>query len=105
MTSAIRQLNESNKPQHQGCLRILSGCLGEEGVGAGMSEQVFETCSIISGGTISTAGCLDLPKYAHGSDNEREREAGALDPAVKRDPRCSDVFLLLTVKNVRSLFS
>ena len=38
-------------------------------VGAGTSVQFFETCSIISRGTTSTAGCLDLLKYAYGSDN------------------------------------
>lgn len=45
------------------------------GEGAGINEPVFEICSIISRGTISAAGCLDLHKYAHGSDNERRAEA------------------------------
>ena len=43
--------------------------------GTGINEPVFEICSIISRGTISAAGCLDLHKYAHGSDNERRAEA------------------------------
>lgn len=45
------------------------------GAGAGMTEQVFEICSIISRGTISMAGCLDLQKYAHGAGNEREKRS------------------------------
>lgn len=42
-----------------------------------MSEPL-KTCSIISRGTISTAGCLDLQKYAYGSDNERGKRLSIL---------------------------
>lgn len=47
----------------------------EEGEGMGRNEPGFEICSIISWRIISTAGCLDLQKYADVSDNERDFRA------------------------------
>lgn len=51
----------------------------EEGEGAGIKEQVFEMCSIISRGTVSTAGCLDLQKYADVSDDDRAKRSSSSD--------------------------
>lgn len=62
--------------------------------------------SIISRGSISTAGCLDLQKYAYSSHNEREkRGVRAFNPCSTMWSKIHRCNSFLCVNDLKSLFS